>query len=134
MLDVPESHRDLLDTEVAVLTTIDSAGFPASSAVWFLHDEEAGEVAVSLNTSRLKTRNLQARAECSLFILDPQTPYRYLEIRGRARLEPDDGYSFAEKVGAKYGGADLRGLDREGESRLKLTIEPVKVWPVDMRG
>jgi len=134
MLDVPESHRDLLDAQVAVLTTIDSAGFPASSAVWFLYDEDSGEIGVSLNTSRLKTRNLQARPQCSLFILDPQTPYRYLEIRGRARLEPDDDYSFAAKVGAKYGGADLRSNDREGESRLKVTIEPVKVWPVDMRG
>jgi PPOX class probable F420-dependent enzyme len=133
MLDVPESHRDLLGAEVAVLTTIDRAGFPASSAVWFLHEEDAGEVAVSLNTSRLKTRNLQARPQCSLFILDPQTPYRYLEIRGRALLRPDDDYVFAGKVGAKYGGADLRALDREGESRLKATIEPVNVWSVDMR-
>jgi PPOX class probable F420-dependent enzyme len=101
VLEVPDSHRDLLGAEIAALTTIDNAGFPASSAVWFLYDEGAGEVGVSLNTSRLKTRNLQARPQCSLFILDPQTPYRYLEIRGRARLEPDDDYSFAGRVGAK---------------------------------
>jgi hypothetical protein len=35
---------------------------------------------------------------------------------------------------SKYGGADLKSRDREGESRVKVTIEPVKVWPVDMRG
>ena len=130
MIDVPESHRDLLDAEVAVLTTLDGRGFPASSAVWFLYAD--GEVGVSLNSSRRKTRNLQERPECSLFILDREVPYRYLEIRGRARLEPDDDYVFAGKVGEKYG-ADLRAIDGEGERRMRVTIEPVKVWAVDMR-
>jgi hypothetical protein len=131
VIDVPDSHRDLLDADVAVLTTVDDRGFPASSAVWLLYDGD--DVGISLNTSRRKTRNLQARPECSLFILDREVPYRYLEIRGRARLEPDDDYDFAGKVGAKYG-TDLRTRDREGEARVKVTIEPVNVWAVDMRG
>jgi PPOX class probable F420-dependent enzyme len=130
VIDVPESHRDLLDAEVAVLTTLDGRGFPASSAVWFLYDD--GEVGVSLNSSRRKTRNLQERPECSLFILDREVPYRYLEIRGRARLEPDDDYAFAGRVGAKYG-TDLRAIDSQGDRRMRVTIEPVKVWAVDMR-
>jgi PPOX class probable F420-dependent enzyme len=129
--DVPESHLDLLGAEVAVLTTVDDRGFPASSGVWFLHDD--GETSLSLSSARLKTKNLQRRPECSLFILDLGNPYRYLEIRGRARIEPDDDYGFAEKVGAKYG-ADLRQIDREGETRFKVTIEPVNVWAVNMGG
>ena len=132
MTDFPSSHRDLLDAEVATLATIDGRGFPALSEVWFLFDE--GELKVSLNTARLKLRNLEARPECSLFILDLASPYRYLEIRGRARIEPDDDYAFADKVGAKYGGTDLRSIDRPGESRVVVTIEPVNVWPVNMRG
>jgi PPOX class probable F420-dependent enzyme len=132
MTDFPASHRDLLDSEVATLATIDRYGFPALSEVWFLFDE--GEASISLTTARLKTKNLQARPECSLFILDLANPYRYLEIRGRARIEPDDDYSFAAKVGAKYDGTDLRAIDRPGESRVVVTIEPVNVWPVDMRG
>jgi hypothetical protein len=91
-------------------------------------------VRISLNTARLKTRNLQARPECSLLILGLADPYRYLEIRGRARIEPDDDYAFAGKVGSKYGGTDLRTRDRPGESRVVVTIEPVNVWPVNMHG
>jgi len=132
MTDFPDSHRDLLDAEVATLATIDRHGFPALSEVWFLFDE--GEVKVSLNTARLKTKNLQARPECSLFILDLANPFRFLEVRGRARIEPDDDYAFAGKVGAKYGGTDLRAIDQPGETRVVLTIEPVNVWAVDMRG
>jgi PPOX class probable F420-dependent enzyme len=131
MTDFPDSHRDLLDSEVATLATIDPRGFPQLTEVWFLFD---GEVRISLNTARLKTRNLQARPECSMLILDLADPYRYLEIRGRARIEPDDDYAFAGKVGAKYGGTDLRTRDRPGESRVVVTIEPVNVWPVNMRG
>ena len=53
-------------------------------------------------------------------------------MRGRARIEPDDDYAFADKLGAKYGGADLRAHDRPGESRVVVTVEPVKVHAVDM--
>jgi PPOX class probable F420-dependent enzyme len=132
MTDFPASHRDLLDAEFATLATIDDHGFPQLSEVWFLFAED--EVRLSLNTARLKTANLQARPECSLFVLDLGNPYRYLEVRGRARIEPDDDYAFADKVGAKYGGTDLRAIDKAGESRVVVTIEPVNVWPVDMRG
>jgi hypothetical protein len=53
-------------------------------------------------------------------------------VRGRARLEPDDG-SFASRVGEKHG-ADLSGHDRPGETRVAVTIDPVEVHPVDMGG
>jgi PPOX class probable F420-dependent enzyme len=132
MTDFPDSHRDLLDSEVATLATIDPRGFPQLSEVWFLFDDD--EVKISLNTARLKTRNLQARPECSLFILDLANPYRYLEIRGRARIEPDEDYAFAAKVGAKYGGVEFWKMDQPGQLRTVVTIEPVNVWPVNMRG
>jgi PPOX class probable F420-dependent enzyme len=132
MTEFPASHRDLLDAEVATLATLGGDGYPQVSEVWFLHDD--GELKVSLNDSRLKTKNLQKRSQCNLLILDLKNPYRYLAVKGNARLEPDTDYAFARKVGAKYAGADLREHDGPGESRVILTIEPVKVWPVDMRG
>ena len=60
-----------------------------------------------------------------------ENPYRYLEVRGRARIEPDDDYTFARKVGEKYG-ADLSEHDGPGDSRVVVTIEPVNVYAVDM--
>jgi len=131
MATFPDSHGDLLEGQVASLATIDGNGFPQLTEVWFLHED--GEFKLSLNTSRRKTRNLAARPQCSLLLLDLANPYRYLEVRGRARVEPDDDYVFADKVGAKYG-ADLRVHDGPGESRVVVTIEPVKIHAVDMRG
>jgi PPOX class probable F420-dependent enzyme len=129
MADFPQSHRDLLDSQVATFATIDDNGFPQLTEVWFLHDE--GQVKVSINTGRAKLRNLEQRPQCSLLVLDLQNPYRYLEVRGRARVEPDDDRSFAGKVGEKYG-ADLTAYDGPQDGRVVITIEPEKIYPVDM--
>ena len=132
MTDFPASHQYLLDAQVATLGTLGADGYPQLTEVWFLHDD--GELKVSLNDSRLKTKNLAARPQCTLLILDLENPYRYLSVKGNARLEPDPDYTFADKVGAKYGGANLRDHDQPGDGRVILTIEPVRVWPVDMTG
>ena len=121
---LPESHRDLLDGEVASLATIDHDGLPQLTEVWFLFDDD--ELKISLNDSRQKTKNLAERPQCSMMLLDIANPYRYLEVRGRARLDSDDNYAFARKVGAKYG-ADLKLHDQPGERRVVVTVEPVKI-------
>jgi PPOX class probable F420-dependent enzyme len=130
MTGIPDSHRYLLDGQFATLATLGRDGAPQLTEVWFLHDD--GELKLSLNTSRLKTKNLQRRPECSLFLLDLENPYKYVDVRGRARLEDDGDYAFADKVGAKYGGADLREHDGPGDSRVIVTIEPDRVFAVDM--
>jgi len=60
-------------------------------------------------------------------------PYRYLEIRGDAEISPDDDYAFADRVGAKYN-SNLRDHDQPGQSRVVVTIQPVRVNAVNMRG
>jgi PPOX class probable F420-dependent enzyme len=132
MTTFPESHKEFLDQPVAVLTTIGADGFPQSTLIWFLHDE--GELKLSLNDSRLKTKNLLKRPQVSLLIPDFNDPMKYLEVRGTAKTEPDDDYEFAKRVGAKYGGADLSTHDGPGDKRIVVTIEPANIYPVDMHG
>ncbi len=120
MENIPDSFRDLLTAEFATLATVGKWGGPQQSIVWFL--AEGDVVKLSLNSSRLKTDNLARDPLCSLVIEDPKNNYRYLELRGRATLEPDPDYTFADKVGAKYG-ADLRQHDLPGDKRLVATIE-----------
>src|SRR5690242_6238886 len=127
--EFPPQFHDLLDAQFATLATIGKDGGPQLTEVWFLF--EYGKVKVSLNDSRLKTKNLRARPRCSLFILDLANPFRYVDVRGTAVLEDDADYAFAERVGAKYG-ADLREHDVPGERRVVVTIEPANVFAVDM--
>jgi PPOX class probable F420-dependent enzyme len=125
MTQFPESHQDLLNAPVATLATVGKDGYPQVTALWFLFDDD-GKIKLSLNTSRQKTKNLQAHPECTLFLLDPANPYRTMEIRARAEITPDADYTFAKKLGAKYG-ADLSANDRPGETRVVVTLRPVKV-------
>ncbi len=130
MTEFPDSHKDLLDAQVASLATIGGDGFPQVTATWFLYDE--GKIKISLNTSRLKTKNMLKRPKVSLFILDPENAYRYLEVRGTVTSEGDPDYVFAKKVGAKYGGADLSVHDGPGDERIVVTLEPTNVYAVAM--
>jgi PPOX class probable F420-dependent enzyme len=124
---IPESHRDVLEqSPIVTLATIGPDGFPQVSAMWFLVDED-GTIAASLNTARQKVKNLERTPEAALFFVDPTNPYRTLEIRTRAEVAPDPDYAFADRVGAKYGGADLRQNDRPGESRVVVRFPVVKV-------
>jgi len=129
MTTIPDSHRDLLNAQVAVLGTIGASGRPQLSGVWFL--AEGDTVKFSLNTTRQKVKNLRADPKASVLIFDESSPYRYLELRGDAEVAPDPDYEFADKVGAKYGGANLRERDNPGESRVVVTIHPTRVvaWP-----
>lgn len=136
MSTVPESHRSLLDLPITTLATVGPDGRPQLSAVWFLVDEVDGDQVfkVSLNTSRQKTKNLLANPVIALFFVDVANPMRYLEVRGDAQVDADDDYEFADRVGAKYGGADLRQMDGPGESRVVVTVRPSRVNAVDLGG
>lgn len=59
---------------------------------------------------------------------EDEDPYRYLEVRGRAR---DADGAFAKNVGAKFG-ADLLEYDRPDETRVVVTVDPLKIHRVVM--
>jgi PPOX class probable F420-dependent enzyme len=124
-IDIPATHRDLLDAPVAVLATNGADGWPQVTALWFLYTDDDG-LRLSLNTARQKTKNLTANAKATLFVIDPANPYRTLEIRGTVEIEPDDDYAFADRLGSKYG-TDLRTIDQPGEARVVVTLRPTRV-------
>lgn len=132
MTNFPESHADLLDAQVAALATVGPNGIPQTTLVWFLHED--GDLKISLSDARRKTKNLMANPVASLLILDADSAYRYLEVRGHVRIDPDEDYAFADRVGVKYGGADLRAHDGPGDRRVIVTLEAANVYAVDMRG
>jgi len=127
---IPDAFADLLDAPIATLATIGPDGRPQLSAVWFLHED--GELKVSLHATRQKTKNLRRNPAINLFVLDPQNPMRYLEVRGDADIADDTDYAFATRVGAKYGGADLRQLDGDDQRRVVVTVRPTRVVAIDL--
>jgi PPOX class probable F420-dependent enzyme len=128
----PDSHRDLLDADVATLSTIGPDGYPQVSALWFVTDDD-GTIHLSLNRSRQKTENLEANPAVTFFVLDPENPMRYVEVRADAEVRPDPDRATAQRVEAKYG-ADLSQMDEPGDERVAVRLRPARVRAVDLSG
>lgn len=126
---VPASHADLLTApHTGALATLAPDGRPQVTALWFLYDEAAGVVRISLNAGRQKFKNVGARPVATLFVLDPANSQRTIEVRGDVTIEPDPDYVFADQVSAHYGGfVDLRTVDQPGDTRHVVTLTPVKI-------
>lgn len=128
MTTFPDSHKDLLDAPVAQLATVGRDGYPQLTSTWFVFDD--GQIKLSLNGTRVKTRNIAADTKVGLLIPDPQNPYRYLAVRANAVISDDRDGALAGKVNAKYD-ANVEDNDKPGEERVAVTLEPVGVfaWP-----
>lgn len=122
---IPESHRDLLSNEkqaFAYLATIMDDGSPQLTPVWF---DMAGE-RIRINTARgrVKERNLRARPDkIALLVVDPEDPYRYLQIRGHVAEVIEQGTeAHIDELASKYTGRlAFSGYAREG--RVTFLIE-----------
>jgi PPOX class probable F420-dependent enzyme len=128
---VPETHRDLLTTNTAILATNGPSGLPQVTAVAFLHDTTDDLVKLSLNDTRQKTKNLRRDPRATLFILDPANHLRTLEIRARAELIPDPEFAFCRTAGAKYD-SDFHRHDGPGETRSQVVLHPTRVVATNM--
>lgn len=131
MIEIPGTHRDLLNMDVGILATIEKGGYPQVTALWFVYQDEDGRVKLYLNETRQKVKNLQKHPECTFFIIDRANPLRTLEIRARAELQPDPDYTFADALDKKYG-SNVRKLDPPGQIRILVTLVPVKVNAIDL--
>lgn len=127
-IKIPESHRDLLrdDTRAfAVLGTQMEDGSPQVTPVWF--DMEGDRFRINTARGRTKERNMLARPNVSLVILDPNDPYRYLMIRGRVVSSTEDGArEHIDRLAHKYRGTETYEWYK-GEQRVLFYIEPLSV-------
>jgi PPOX class probable F420-dependent enzyme len=121
---------EILANSTGVLATLDAAGKPELTAVWFVIVDD--HVHVSINRKRKKARNLGANGAVSFLIYHPETHDYFAEIRGTATLIPDDDYALADTISPKYG-ADFRNFDQPGDGRLLVDIAPAKVLVTDVR-
>ena len=122
---IPPSHRDLLDAPIPVaLATVGPTGHPQVTAVWVVRDGD--EVVSSLPGVRQKLKNLRARPQATVFVIDPADPYRTLEVRGDVTIAPDPGLDTLRRVLAAYG-TDLASFSGPLEDRLTVTLHPTRV-------
>ena len=103
---IPEKYRDLFSKRAfASLATIMPNGDPQVTPVWC--DLEGELVVINSAKGRQKDRNLRREPRVALAIIDPDNPYRYLEIRGKVVEITEQGAdAHINKMSKKYLGVD----------------------------
>jgi PPOX class probable F420-dependent enzyme len=117
--------RDLLATPVTgILTTLSPSGYPQSTAVWFLFEDDV--IKVSMTTDRKKYRNMVESPKATFFVLNPDNHWSYVEVRGDVTWEPDDERVTMLRIGEHHE-TDVSGFDPAGAKRVTAVITPVIV-------
>ncbi len=121
---IPDSHKDLLDsTALAAVATIGPTGAPQVSPVWFGWD--GALLSFSQTTTRQKYKNLQTDDRIALSIVDPENPYRYIEIRGRVvEFIDDPDKAFIDSMSQKYLGQSPYPWSRPEDERVIVVVKP----------
>ena len=125
MAVIPENYLDLLTEKKAFahLATIMPDGTPQVTPVWF--DYTGGMIRVNTAKGRVKARNLREGAPVALSIMDPDNPYRYIQIRGRVKRVSEQGADqHIDSLAKKYLGKDKYPFGQPGEVRVMYEIEP----------
>ena len=124
---IPENFLDLFQKRAfANLGTIMPDGSPQVTPVWI--DLEGGRLVVNSAKGRVKDRNMRRDPRVSLAIVDPENPYRFLEVRGRVVEITEQGAdTHIDKMAKKYLGQDRYPYRKAGEVRVRYLIEPQRV-------
>ena len=121
---IPATHLDLFKKKAfANLVTLMSSGQPQVTPVWV--DYDGRYVVINTAEGRQKDKNLQRDRRVALSILDPENPYRYLEVRGHVAERTRDGADqHIDAMAKKYLGKDKYPFRQPNEVRVLYRIEP----------
>ena len=123
-----DQYRDLLTQKkpVAALATVMPDGSPQVTPVWF--DFDGKRLRVNTAKGRVKARNMHEGSRVALMIVDPENPYRYVQVRGRVAVVTENGADeHINSLAKKYLGQDTYPYRQPGEVRVRYEIEPVSV-------
>jgi PPOX class probable F420-dependent enzyme len=126
MAAIPEKYLDLFQEKAAFasLATLMADGSPQVTPVWV--DYRNGAVLVNSAKGRTKVRNMREGSRVALAVIDPDNPYRYVQVRGRVRRVTEHGAAeHIDKLAKKYLGKDKYPFARPGEVRVMFEIEPI---------
>ena len=124
MAEIPAAFLDLTQKKAfAHIATIMPDGTPQVTPVWF--DYTGGKVRVNTAKGRVKPRNLKEGAPVALSILDPDNPYRYIQVRGTVTRATEAGASqHIDSLAKKYLDRDKYPFAQPGEVRIMYEITP----------
>jgi PPOX class probable F420-dependent enzyme len=128
MSAIPEAFNDLLTKKKAFanLATVNADGTPQVTPVWF--DWDGSRLRINTAKGRVKDKNLRRTPAVALTIMDPDNPYRYIQVKGRVANVTESGAdAHIDALSKKYTGQDRYAKRTPGEVRVIFTITPDRV-------
>lgn len=126
---VPQEYRDLVSDEAkafAVIATISQHNSPVMAPIWFLTE---GEYLVFLTSaSSAKAKNIQARPQVGLVIMQEGNHLRYIEVRGTVVETLAVTKEFRNKLWLKYIGKEKNEPPPPGLTLFKIKPEKVVTY------
>jgi len=118
---IPEEARAILDDRpTGHLATIRPDGRLSVNPVSVLFDGR--HVQISTVTSRAKYKNMLADPRIAISIPHRNNPNFYIELRGRARIEPDHDRAFVDRIAQVYMGEETYPFDPPDAERVIVTV------------
>lgn len=132
--DLDRKQLDLLARPVyATVATMRASGPPHLTTVWYSHDDT--HFYLNSAKGRIKDRNLRARPELSMMIMNPDDPYHWISVEGRVvemideedpngQIATDHVDDLAEFYVNKR---PYPSRNPAGEVRVRYKIEPTRI-------
>ncbi|HCU91043.1 MAG TPA: PPOX class F420-dependent oxidoreductase [Gammaproteobacteria bacterium] len=127
---IPDNFKDLLNKKAfADLATVMPDGTPQVTPVWF--DSDGDQLRINSAKGRQKDRNMRARPAVALAIIDPDNPYRYMQLRGTvSEITEEAADSHIDELAQTYLGTDYHKHE-DDETRV---IYNIQITPVSTLG
>ena len=121
---IPQAFVDLFSKRAfGNLGTLMPDGRPQVTPVWC--DYDGTHVRVNSAKGRQKDRNMRRDPRVAITVVDPDNPYRYLEVRGRVVEITEAGAdNHIDSLAKKYLGVDTYPYRQAGEVRVIYKIKP----------
>lgn len=124
----PEELDGLLEAPlVAVLATRAPDGLPLLSPVW--HEWRDGGFTVFTGPDDVKVRHLRRDPNASIVVYESRTPYRGIEVRGRAAVSAGADAVTIRRIAARYLGEAAAQVWTDASAVL-IRLEPgvLRAW------
>lgn len=125
---IPNSFQDLFEDEARAFlylaTIMAGEDRPQVTPVWFNTDDDG--IWINSTRSRVKDANMRANPKVACLIVDPNNPYRYIQIMGTVvEITEEGAVDHIRDLALKYRGK--REYDVTGMTRVKYKIRPEQV-------
>lgn len=123
---IPEKYYDLFEKKTyAYLATLLPNGLIQNHPMLVARDGD--NIKFSSIKERQKYRNLEKNPIATMLVMDPESPFRWVEVRGRVEMEEDVDNVFIDTLAQRYFGTERYEKDPPGVTRMIFTLKPERV-------